>query len=160
MRSLAAAIGTAQPFFLPYQGEDDRALQARYGRLACRVLAATEPPAPLAARPAAGERIRLGIVSGFFCRHTIFKLFLEGWLTQLDRSRFEVIGFHTGRTSDAHTARAAAVVRPVRAGTADRRRRGGTRCPPRRRMCCCIPRSAWTRSPAGWRRSAWRRCSA
>ncbi len=107
VRSLAAAIGTAQPFFLPYQGEDDRALQAAYGRLACRVLAMTEPLAPLAPRPASGERIRLGIVSGFFCQHTIFKLFLEGWLTQLDRSRFEVIGFHTGRTADAQTARAA-----------------------------------------------------
>jgi len=107
VRSLAAAIGTSQPFFLPYQGEDDRTLQATYGRLACRVLAATEQPAPLVPRPAGGERIRLGIVSGFFCQHTIFKLFLEGWLTQLDRSRFEVIGFHTGRTADAQTARAA-----------------------------------------------------
>jgi protein O-GlcNAc transferase len=107
VRSVAAAIGTAQPFFLPYQGEDDRALQAVYGRLACRVLAATEPPAPLASRPAEGERIRLGIVSGYFCQHTVFKLFLEGWLTQLDRDRFEVIGFHTGRTADAQTARAA-----------------------------------------------------
>jgi protein O-GlcNAc transferase len=107
VRSLAAAIGTAQPFFLPYQGQDDRTLQAAYGRLACQVLAATEPAVRLAARPAPGERIRLGIVSGFFCRHTIFKLFLEGWLTSLDRGRFEVIGFHTGRTSDAQTARAA-----------------------------------------------------
>jgi protein O-GlcNAc transferase len=106
VRSLAAAIGKAQPFFLPYQGEDDRTLQAAYGRLACRVLAMTEPPARLPPCPAPGERIRLGIVSGFFCQHTIFKLFLEGWLSQFDRSRFEVIGFHTGRTSDAQTARA------------------------------------------------------
>jgi predicted O-linked N-acetylglucosamine transferase (SPINDLY family) len=106
-RSLAAAIGTAQPFFLPYQGEDDRVLQASYGQLACRVLAAIEPPAPLAARPATGERIRLGIVSGYFCDHTLFKLFLEGWLTHLDRSRFEVIGIHTGSTVDTRTARAA-----------------------------------------------------
>lgn len=107
IRSLAAAIGTAQPFFLPYQGENDRTLQEIYGQLACRVLAATEPPVRLALRPAAGERIRLGIVSGFFCRHTIFKLFLEGWLTHLDRSRFELIGFHTGRTSDVCTEAAA-----------------------------------------------------
>jgi len=124
VRSLAAAIGTAQPFFLPYQGQDDRALQATYGQLACRVLAATEPAARLASRPASGEPIRLGIVSGFFCRHTIFKLFLEGWLTQLDRRRFEVIGFHTGRVSDACTAAAA--------GWSDRFLRG-------------------LRSPAAWR---------
>ncbi len=105
-RSLAAAIGTTQPFFLPYQGENDRPLQASYGRLACRVLAEYEPAAPLAKPPAKGERIRLGIVSGYFCDHTIFKLFLEGWLRRLDRRRFEVIGFHTGHASDAETARA------------------------------------------------------
>jgi protein O-GlcNAc transferase len=105
--AIAAAIGRSQPFFLPYQGEDDRALQETYGTFACRVLAASERPARLAARPASGERIRLGIVSGFFCDHTLLKLFLEGWLTHLDRRRFEVIGFHTGRTIDAQTSRCA-----------------------------------------------------
>ena len=103
-RSLAAAIGTSQPFFLPYQGQNDVVAQSTYGRLACRLL---QQPAPrLAARPRAEERIRLGIVSGFFHDHTIFRLFLEGWLTRIDRQRFEVIGMHTGRVSDADTARA------------------------------------------------------
>ena len=37
----------------------------------------------------------------------MFKLFLEGWLTELDRDRFEVTGFHTGATSDELTALAA-----------------------------------------------------
>ncbi|MEA2773661.1 MAG: hypothetical protein QOD93_6623 [Acetobacteraceae bacterium] len=104
---LAAAIGRSQPFFLPYQGQDDRALQTSYGQFACRVLAATEPPTSLPAAPAQGERIRIGIVSGFFRDHTVFKLFLEGWLTHLDRTRFEVIGFHTGGVDDAQTARCA-----------------------------------------------------
>ena len=106
--SLAGAIGVAQPFFLPYQGGDDRALQATYGQLACRILAQTEQPARLAAPPAPGQRIRLGIVSGFFCDHTLYKLFLEGWLAQIDRTRFEVTAFHTGRVADAVTARCAA----------------------------------------------------
>ncbi|MSP02881.1 MAG: tetratricopeptide repeat protein [Acetobacteraceae bacterium] len=101
--AVAAAIGTSQPFFLPYQGENDVAPQTLYGRLACRVLAASALPA----RSEPGKRIRVGIVSGFFQDHTIFRLFLEGWLTQIDRRRFEVIGFHTGRGSDAETARAA-----------------------------------------------------
>ena len=65
------------------------------------------PPRRSRAPPAPGERIRLGIVSGFFCRHTVFRLFLESWLARLDRARFEVIGFHTGKTEDADTARAA-----------------------------------------------------
>jgi protein O-GlcNAc transferase len=104
---LADAIGSSQPFFLPYQQRDDRKLQAQYGRIACAAMAAAWPSAALAGPPAPGERIRLGIVSGFFCDHTLFRLFLEGWLTQLDRGRFEVTGFHTGRTADAVTARCA-----------------------------------------------------
>ena len=104
---LADAAGAAQPFFLPYQGEDDRALQALYGATVCRALARAASPVVLAGRPSQGERIRIGIVSGSFCDHTLFKLFLEGWLTELDRSRFEVTGFHTGRISDAVTARCA-----------------------------------------------------
>jgi predicted O-linked N-acetylglucosamine transferase (SPINDLY family) len=106
-RLVADAIGRSQPFFLPYQGQDDLALQALYGRFVCAALAGA--PARLAAAPADGERIRLGIVSGFFCDHTLWKLFLEGWLTQIDRGRFELIGFHTGLVSDDRTARAAAL---------------------------------------------------
>jgi protein O-GlcNAc transferase len=107
-RAVAAAIGTSQPFFLPYQGENDLEPQACYGRLVCRLLAEAEPPPAPIPRPAGRERIRLGIVSGFFQDHTIFQLFLEGWLSELDRDRFEVTAFHTGRMCDAETARAAA----------------------------------------------------
>jgi protein O-GlcNAc transferase len=106
-RAVATAIGTSQPFFLPYQGENDREPQATYGRLACCLLAETEKPPRLASAPRTGERIRLGIVSGYFRDHTISRLFLQGWLTELDRDRFEVIGFHTGHTCDAETTRLA-----------------------------------------------------
>lgn len=102
-RAVAAAIGTSQPFFLPYQGRNDRDPQARYGQLVCRLLQHTEPPAMLANPPGPGERIRIGLVSGFFQDHTIYRLFLQGWLAELDRDRFELTAFHTGRASDAVT---------------------------------------------------------
>jgi protein O-GlcNAc transferase len=102
---LAEAIGSSQPFFLPYQEGDDRALQEAYGRFACRMVA---PAVPCRAERSAAGRIRVGIVSGFFCDHTLFKLFLQSWVGELDRSQFEVIGFHTGRTVDAQTAWCAA----------------------------------------------------
>lgn len=105
-RSLAEQIG-APPFYLPYQGENDVVPQAIYGKLACRILGETFPPARPPPRPSAGERIRLGIPSGYFRDHTIYKLFLEGWLTEIDRSRFEVIGFHTSALSDHVTTRLA-----------------------------------------------------
>jgi protein O-GlcNAc transferase len=122
--SLAREIG-APPFYLPYQGEDDIVPQTIHGRLASRLLAEAEPAVRLPARPLPGERIRLGIVSGFFRTQTVFKLFLEGWLTEIDRDRFEVIGFHTGRIEDETTARATALcdrfVRGVPSGPAWRK---------------------------------------
>ncbi len=105
-RAVASAVGSSQPFFLSYQGENDREPQALYGRLICRALARTIPTPALAARPARDERIRLGIVSGYFHDHTIFRLFLEGWLSEIDRERFEITGFHTGFVHDQQTVHA------------------------------------------------------
>jgi protein O-GlcNAc transferase len=105
---LAAAVGASQPFFLACQGSNDRELQALYGALACRLTAEAYPPAAFAPPPAPDEKIRVGIVSGFFREHTIWHLLIKGWVTQLDRSGFEVYGYHTGNQRDDETALAAA----------------------------------------------------
>src|SRR5262249_4854029 len=50
----ANAVGTAQPFFLPYHGRNDRELQVRYGRMVCAIMAAAYPQfaqAPAVAPP-------------------------------------------------------------------------------------------------------------
>lgn len=41
---LVDAAGESKPFFLPYQGYNDRDLQARYGKLVCGIMAARYPP--------------------------------------------------------------------------------------------------------------------
>ena len=54
----ANAVGLSQPFFLAYQGRVDRDLQARYGELICRLMAAAYPrwsaplPMPKTTNPA------------------------------------------------------------------------------------------------------------
>ena len=47
--------------------------------------------------------IRVGIVSGFFYGHTVWKILVKGWLSQLDRRRFRLFGYHTGRVADIET---------------------------------------------------------
>jgi protein O-GlcNAc transferase len=106
---LAEAIGSHQPFYLPYQGENDRDIQAAYGALVCRVMADRFPPPPLPRRPRADEPVRVGIVSGFFRRHSNWKVPMKGWLAQLDRARFRLFGYHTGTDRDGETAAAAAL---------------------------------------------------
>src|SRR5229473_3063447 len=67
---LAEAVGAHQPFYLAYQGGNDRDLQALYGSLVCRIMAARYPPGALPAPPREGELVRVGIVSGFLRRHS------------------------------------------------------------------------------------------
>jgi protein O-GlcNAc transferase len=103
----ADMVGAHQPFYLAYQGRNDRELQAIYGAIVCRIMAARYGNASLPVPPAADEPVRVGIVSGFFRRHSNWKIPISGWLGQLDRRRFRLFGYHTGREVDADTETAA-----------------------------------------------------
>jgi predicted O-linked N-acetylglucosamine transferase (SPINDLY family) len=106
---LAAAFGRIQPFFLAYQGRNDRAPQSSYGSLFCHVIAAQFPPATLPGPPAADEPVKVGIVSAFFREHSNWKIPIKGWLGRLDRKRFRLFGYHTGSRCDGETQAAAAL---------------------------------------------------
>jgi protein O-GlcNAc transferase len=107
--ALAEAIGSHQPFYLPYQGFDDRELQTAYGSLVCKIMAARYEPPVLPNPPAPHERIKLGIVSGFFRQHSNWKIPIKGWLKMLDRDRFRISGYYTSVERDSETAVAAAL---------------------------------------------------
>ena len=101
--NLFKAIGANQPFLLAYQGGNDRALQQVFGEMVSSIVARQFPPAPLPPPPAPGERIRVGIVSSFFYGHSNWKIPIKGWISQLDRSRFHVTGYHLGIIHDQQT---------------------------------------------------------
>lgn len=106
---LAEVIGAHQPFYLAYQGYNDRDLQAIYGSLVCRIMADRYSPAPLHPPPGSGQPVKVGIISGFFRHHSNWKVPIKGWLTQLDRQRFRVFGYYTGIEQDAETKAAIAL---------------------------------------------------
>jgi predicted O-linked N-acetylglucosamine transferase (SPINDLY family) len=103
---LAKGVGLNQPFFLAYQGYNDRDLQALYGTLVCRLMAQRYPPAVLASPPAPDEPVRVGVVSGHFRWHSIWKIPIKGWISQFDRRRFRVFGYHTNSQNDTTTEEA------------------------------------------------------
>lgn len=95
-------------FLLAYQGEDDRALQARYGDIVAGVVAQRVPRyAQRIAARAAPERIRVGFVSAFLRDGTVGRYF-ERWITDLPRERFDVHVYALSPDADALTARLAA----------------------------------------------------
>ena len=108
LAGFAKGVGSSQPVLLAYQGYNDRDLQALYGAFVCRVMAKCYPPAALARPPRATEPVRVGFVSGFFRQHSNWKL-RKGWLSQLDRRRFRIFGYHTGVLQDAKTKALAAL---------------------------------------------------
>lgn len=119
----ARAMGTItmQPFFLAYQGENDRDLQKLYGELVTRMLTASYPQwagAPPMPSQSPGEPLRIGIVSGYFFRHSNWKIPIKGWVENLDRKRFELYGYYTGNVSDAETVAAKRSFKKFVEGTA------------------------------------------
>ena len=109
LAGFAKGFGSRQPFYLAYQGYNDRDLQALYGSFVCRLMARFYPTAALAPPPAETEPVRVGIVSGFFRQHSNWKVPIKGWLSQLDRRRFRIFGYHTGILQDTETKTTAAL---------------------------------------------------
>jgi len=108
-----AAVGSTQPFFIAYQPFNNRELLSQYGRLCSDWMASMPREAPMApsthgsVQVGSGSRkIRVGVVSAHIRDHSVWNAITKGWLSQLDRERFEVWLFHLGRTSDEETARA------------------------------------------------------
>jgi predicted O-linked N-acetylglucosamine transferase (SPINDLY family) len=104
---LVDIIGAHQPFYLAYQGHNDRDLQALYGSIVCRIMARKYAPVTMPAPPASDEPVKIGIVSGFFRHHSNWKIPIEGWLSQLDRQRFRLFGYYTEGEQDSDTRTAA-----------------------------------------------------
>jgi protein O-GlcNAc transferase len=102
------AVGTQQPFYLAYQGLNDRELQKIYGNLICRLTSLRYPQlADLPAMPSSsGEPLRIGFVSGFFSLHSNWKIPIKGWIENIDRKRFSLHGYYTGTKKDKATVEA------------------------------------------------------
>ncbi|MFB2980228.1 glycosyl transferase family 2, partial [Microseira sp. BLCC-F43] len=98
------------PFYLGYQALDDRPLQQIYGSMICQLMWSRYPQGCLPIelpKLAANEKIRVGFVSRFFSKHSIWKIPYRGWVENLDRSEFELFGYHTGSKRDGETTKAA-----------------------------------------------------
>ena len=89
-------------FLLPYQGENDKALQQRYAALVARSLemAAPDLRQPLPRKDVAGRRIRVGFASAFFKIGTV-GMYFRRWITALDRSQFQIFAYHLHPGIDA-----------------------------------------------------------
>jgi len=105
-RDAYEAVGNLQPFFLACQGENDRELQRSYGDLVCKIIAEKYPEITdksFILSESLQEPIRIGIVSAHFYHHSVWKIPLRGWIENIDKNRFHIYGYYTGRRKDSIT---------------------------------------------------------
>ncbi|HAX78019.1 MAG TPA: hypothetical protein DCY88_19905 [Cyanobacteria bacterium UBA11372] len=110
LEKAADAVGTIQPFYLAYQGKNDRDLQQTYGETLVNIMAKRYPQwskSIALTELKANEKVRVGIVSGYFRLHSNWKIPIKGWVENLDRSEFELFGYYTNAKQDGETVKAA-----------------------------------------------------
>ncbi|PSF31392.1 hypothetical protein C7H19_22710 [Aphanothece hegewaldii CCALA 016] len=103
----AIDVGSLQPFYLAYQGHNDRELQKLYGTMIAYLMASRYPQwsQPREITPlVSNEKIRLGIVCGYFHHHSVWKIPVKGWVQNLDKTQFELFGYYTNAIQDRETA--------------------------------------------------------
>jgi protein O-GlcNAc transferase len=107
LKRAADAFGLGTPFLLPYQGQNDRELQRLWGGMVCHAMAARCPEAadrpPL---PSLDGKLRIGILSAHFWRHSNWKIPIKGWAQGLDRERFHLTAYCVGTHRDEATEEA------------------------------------------------------
>jgi predicted O-linked N-acetylglucosamine transferase (SPINDLY family) len=92
------------PFFVAYQGHDDRAVLELLARRIAEASPALTAPVGLTPRAGTGGRIRIGFLSRFLRAHTIGKLYAP-LIERLPRDRFEVVLLHLKGPPDAVSQR-------------------------------------------------------
>jgi protein O-GlcNAc transferase len=112
-------VGVQQPFWLAYQAQDNLELMRAYGGLCVRLMGEWQARAGLARSGARKPGpIRIGVVSQYFRRHSVWDALVKGWFQELDHRRFELYAFNLGKLEDDDTrlaeARAARFVRGPR----------------------------------------------
>ncbi|MFZ3138326.1 MAG: tetratricopeptide repeat protein [Thermodesulfovibrionales bacterium] len=106
IETAADAVGSQQPFYLAYQGFNDRELQQVYGDLVCRIMALRYPQFanyPIMPSHLYREPLRVGVVSGYFHSHSVWKIPIRGWIENIDKKRFSLYGYYTGKKKDGET---------------------------------------------------------
>lgn len=96
-------IGAIQPFYLAYQCKNDVELQMLYGEIVHVIMSKSyEKFSEDIDMPDYSEdgKIRIGIVSGYFFNHSNWKIPIRGWIENINRERFILNGYYTGRVKD------------------------------------------------------------
>lgn len=103
-------LARQQFFYQSYQEHSNRDFLRRFRSDSSRRLSAFVPSGAGNILADAAGRMRLGFVSAHVFDHSVYSAIMQGWLTALDRNKFEITIFSLGSRCDESTLQAGALV--------------------------------------------------
>lgn len=101
---IASKLIARHPFYLAYQAENNEPLISQFGKIC------VEQAKPIRdalvtndQKTKASNKIRIGIISHFFCEHPVWQAITKGWVTHLNPEVFEIHLFNTSGIEDGET---------------------------------------------------------
>ena len=101
IRKFGEDVGTVYPFYLAYRKGNHRKTLSDYGDLLS--LPFKETNKTFVSQKNKHTKIRLLIICAYIRRHPVWDVILKGLVQHIDRSRFELIVYHLGKTHDKET---------------------------------------------------------
>lgn len=93
------------PFYLAYQADNNRELLSQFGMICTQqALPIQIGLGSIRHETDTVEKIKVGIISKFFCDHPVWHAITKGWIKHLNADQFELFIFNTGSTEDKETA--------------------------------------------------------
>jgi protein O-GlcNAc transferase len=102
------AVGATQPFYIAYQEFNNRDLLVRHGQVCALWMTSLKPAAPLALKQPATRngKMRIGIASAHIRDHSVWNAIAKGWVSRINRKKFELHIFSLNPQADKETLEA------------------------------------------------------
>ena len=91
------------PFYLAYQDENNLSLLSQYGRISVNYAQKIQSGLHPVVTTKSSQKIKIGIVSKYFCKHPVWDAITKGWVTHFNPDQFEIQLFNTNGTEDGET---------------------------------------------------------
>lgn len=101
---LAIKLIARHPFYLAYQAENNLSLLSTFGKLCVQHAKVIQDNlVTVHQEVTVRNKLRIGIVSNFFCDHPVWQAITKGWVKHLNSDNFELYLFNTDGTEDDET---------------------------------------------------------
>ena len=101
---IASKMIARHPFYIAYQAENNEPLISQFGSICVQQAKVIQNKlATIHQQANSKTKIRIGIISHFFCDHPVWHAITKGWVSHLNPNVFELHLFNTGGTEDSET---------------------------------------------------------